>query len=287
MERKSKLNNIGLCFVENNKSIQENLVDLGLSKNQIKKFHLEKAFLQSVVKKKEYQVPIDLINFLKINPIYEGPIVEVLYEDDLVLVLNKPAKVYSHPQRYDESDNLLSFIRQNYEDQILTINEQNYDRGLLYRLDFETSGVMIYIKNFDLLKELRDQFHTLVKIKEYEAIVSGEFKGEKNLIQYFVSSGKNGEKMKVFDQEVKDSQKAQMIVSALSYDEKLDQSLVKILLQTGVRHQIRAGLSALGFPILGDEFYGGKSSERVYLHAKRYCVETKNLKWDFRKESQF
>ena len=80
--------------------------------------------------------------------------------------MDKPANLFVHPLVYDEKNNCLSFLR-TYKPAYLGVNSKNYDRGLLYRLDFETSGVLVYVKNEIAYQYLRENFKTIAKKKTY------------------------------------------------------------------------------------------------------------------------
>jgi 23S rRNA-/tRNA-specific pseudouridylate synthase len=253
---------------------------LPISKNKLKK-NLPKNFLQKSVRKcDEVELSLDLINYGLINPEYQGLPVEIIYEDDLILVMNKPGKVHSHPLTYLEKNNLLSFIREKYSENILHVNYTEYDRGLLYRLDFETSGLICYIKQQSLYQELRNHFAKIVKKKTYLGMVRGKFQ-KLGLFQHrFTAFGEKGSKQKV-SEDFGDFL-GELIILKADYNELLNQTLLTIELITGLRHQIRAQLSFLGFPLLGDELYGGEKAERLFLHALEYSLETKTLRYDFK-----
>lgn len=247
----------------------------GFSKNLLKK-NLTKNQLQKPMKKGDrIDLPINLMNHGQINPMYVGPKVNIQYEDDLILVLGKPEKIHSHPLTYDESDNLLSFIRDQLGDDCLQVNRENYDRGLLFRLDYETSGLMIYVKNPNLHDELRNNFHRLIKEKVYLAKVRGKFDQEGLWEHQIKPSEERGHKMKLDSR----GDSAILEASLKIYNEKTDTSIVEVKLHTGLRHQIRIQLASLGFPIIGDGLYGGEEAKRLFLHAYRYHIQTKELNY--------
>lgn len=229
-------------------------------------------------------LPLDLINNGLISPIYAGPKLEILFEDELVLALNKPNNLHCHPLGYQEHDNCLSFLRSSnpskyYE--ALLVNSTSYDRGLLYRLDFATSGVLFYIKNQKLFNSLRTNFFALVKNKIYLAIVEGDFLQEGAHQHYLTPTGPKGAKMKVSSAPSTSSSSffANLEVKKLKFGQEQNLSLLKIKLHTGIRHQIRAQLMHLGHPILGDTLYGGATSNIMYLHAYSYKIVSGDLEY--------
>ncbi len=245
---------------------------LGCSNSQLKKAELPKKWLEASSKKGEtWKLPIDLVNSGKISPSYTGPQTCILAESEHFLAIHKPSNLHSHPLRYSDSNTALNALYTLGREELLEINTSNYDRSLLYRLDFETSGVVIFAKSDEVYSKIREHFSTLAKEKSYLAVVVGKFSGTESLTHYFKSSGPGGEKQKVFDSGVES--KAELTVTALDYSEIENLTLVKVKLKTGLRHQIRAQLAHIGFPLLGDELYGGKKSERLFLHAYEYSLE--------------
>ena len=87
---------------------------------------------------------------------------------------------------------------------------------------------------------------------------------------YFSSSEEKGKRVKVSDHE---GQLGEFAIKLLEYDRGADRSLVEVTLKTGLRHQIRAQMAHLGFPLVGDTFYGGPQALRLYLHALTYKLE--------------
>jgi 23S rRNA pseudouridine1911/1915/1917 synthase len=260
---------VELSWLENEESFKEALKKtLGSSGQLIKRYYSSKEQDRKVYAKEVARLPLSLVNHLRINPEYVGPEVHIISETDDYIVLHKPPGVHCHPHSYDDKDTLLNFLVTQNKWEALEVNKANYDRGLLYRLDNETSGVMVLAKNETFLKSIRGSFDTAMKRKFYWAIVDGDFNKEGRWTHWFRATGAKGIKQKVSDHEVSDSQEATLSVLRISTSE--NKSLVLVNLKTGLRHQIRAQLSHLGFPIIGDELYGGKKADRLYLHALRY-----------------
>ena len=120
-----------------------------------------------------------------IYPIYEGPKIDVLYEDSNCIILNKSPSTHSHPLKYNEKDNCLSFLRENNYFEALKVNEYNMDRGLLYRLDYGTSGVLVLVKDELDYLHLRDNFNNLV------GVIAGAmiYNTNTNRLQFYDGSG--------------------------------------------------------------------------------------------------
>ena len=241
---------------------------LGCSGQLLKKYFSSSELKRKINAKDISRLPLDLVNHLQINPVYEGPEVKILSETNHYLAIHKPAGIHSHPLKYSDTNTVLNYLASIDHFQSLTVNAENYDRGLLYRLDYETSGILLLAKNPKLFLEIRNNFETRMKRKIYFAVVEGDFNREGSHSHHFKGAGEKGSKQKVSDQPMVDSRLGVFNVKKIL--KMSDKSLLMIELKTGLRHQIRAQLSYLGFPILGDELYGGNKAERLYLHAWRY-----------------
>lgn len=268
-------NEIQLSVLSAYSSVFDGLQDiLGLSKAQIKKQHLAKKWLSKELPAKSLlSIPVDLINRGVINADYDGPPIDIIYEDKNFLVLNKPPSVHCHPLAYNETHNCLSFLRSIDRFDILKINKNSYDRGLLYRLDKVTSGVLFYVKEQELFSKLRRDFSTMVKEKIYLAVVIGNCKDRGEFTIHMRPSLSKGHRMKATHNNDEKGSFGKLSLHPLQYDADKDLTLVQIALHTGLRHQIRLQLSELGHPILGDELYGGTAADRVFLHCYRYVVD--------------
>jgi len=232
-----------------------------LSGQLLKKHLSSKELSRSIRTRDLLRVPIDLVNHLQINPTYTGPGCQILRETESYIAVHKAPGVHSHPHCYSDTDTVLNFLASREKWDALKINPQSYDRGLLYRLDFETSGVIVLSKTENLKRDL-------VTKKIYWAIVEGSFNREGQWSHHFKSSGAKGSKQKVFDAPAAESREGSLSVYKVCEHE--GKSLVVVELKTGLRHQIRAQLAHLGFPLLGDELYGGSNAQRVFLHALIY-----------------
>ena len=155
----------------------------------------------------------------------------------------------------------------------LSVNSKSYDRGLMFRLDFATSGLLILLKLDEDYQDLRTNFHKRVKTKTYLAVVSGEFKVESPLIHLLKSVGPNKSKVVLDDKHSADSKFSRLDIAVLEFNEECNLTLLKVGLHQGHRHQIRAQLNIAGFPILGDELYGGAEGPRLFLHCYEYEFE--------------
>lgn len=213
-----------------------------------------------------------------ISPRYTGELPQVIYEDKIFQVLHKPFNIHSHPLEYSDSDNLLNWMMAQREYEALKVNQQNYDRGLLYRLDYATSGLMIYIKTQSDYSFLREHFSDIVKEKFYLAVLSADVKEEQSFF-HNLRFNKN----KVYVSKEKTLNEAKIDVYPVM--RIANKSLVLIRLYQGHRHQIRVQLSSSGLPILGDELYGGEKAQRTYLHCFQYSLKLKGRNYQFQDDN--
>ncbi len=270
-EQSSSVTNTSFCILHPYSSIKDALKTFGFSLHQVKKHHLPiKWQNQKAVAQQEISLPFDLVNHGRINPEYVGPKPGVLFEDASVLALEKPSGIHCHPQSYCEKDNCLCWMNASGFGHFLNVNSLQYERGLLYRLDHETSGVLIYLKNENEYVIAREHFDGIVKQKIYMARVSGKFDHEGLHEHSLRAAGHRGHRV---IEDKKDGTKVSFTIKNLHYDEVTGVSLLEVKLHTGFRHQIRAQLAILGFPIIGDELYGGIKAERLFLHAHKYVFE--------------
>lgn len=243
--------------------------DLNLSRKQIKKY-LKVSSQNKILKVREsINLPIDLLNQFLVNPICEKKI-DIIFEDHEFLVLEKPTEVNSFSQLYSDSNNCHSFLRSISKNSPLKIDLETHEKGLLYRLDFETSGVLIYLKNEKKFHELRSNFKDIVKEKHYLCLVKGNLNVGK-ISGYYEQTGNKGRKIKVNSVGNKDDFFS-IDCCQLYYCENKNVSLMKVKLHEGKRHQIRSLMAFKNHPILGDKLYGGPSSKRLYLHAISYQI---------------
>lgn len=264
------MKNVDFCFLFSSPSLTEAMKQInGISRSQlIKRGLLKKQLNQRISNRQLLSLPIEILNYGLINPCYEGPEIEILQETDSVLALSKPPNIHSHPIHYNESDNLLSFLRSIGRYDLLEVNKKGMDRGLLYRLDYATSGLILAAKREDDYQELRDNYHHLVKKKIYIAKLTKPLKAPVILSNRLKPQGRRGAIMG----ESPDGIEAKIHVSPLF------EEFVTVELGQGIRHQIRAQLSLNGMPIVGDRLYGGVAAERLFLHCYQYQIMDQKFK---------
>jgi len=200
---------------------------------------------------------------------------EILYEDDVLLLLNKQAGLVVHPAPGHWSGTLVNALLHHFQTSGSTVSTIGGKErpGLVHRLDKETSGVMVVAKTDDAHRGLSAQFkqHTITRV--YEALISGVPKKGHGLIEMAI--GRDTKERKKFSAH---TARPKASVTEYKVDHRFGNLASHVLLypRTGRTHQLRVHLASLGHPILGDHTYGGKkvcmveSTEipRVMLHAR-------------------
>lgn len=191
----------------------------------------------------------------------------ILYQDDDVLVINKPAGVISHARgKYWNEPSVASFVRQ--------LTNQTGDRvGIVHRLDRATSGVMICAKTAETMAFLQKQFADRNVTKTYVAIVSGHLDPKQAIIDMPIERNPKAPSTFRVGPNGKTAQTAYKVVKSF---EKYDE--VELEPKTGRTHQLRVHLANQGHAIVGDTLYAGEPAERLLLHAYRLVITLPNGK---------
>ncbi|HEU4965086.1 MAG TPA: RluA family pseudouridine synthase [Bacilli bacterium] len=185
---------------------------------------------------------------------------DVLYEDDHLLVVNKEAGRKVHPNEPDETDTLMNAIAFHYQMQGLQTRVR-----ILHRLDQETSGAILFPKHA-LAQKLLDAMLAAREIsREYWAVVEGRVKQRHGLIDAPIGRDRYHATRRRVSKTGKAAQTEYWVEERFA-----KATLVRCKLHTGRTHQIRVHLADLGHPLLGDELYGGSRAliGRQALHAK-------------------
>lgn len=210
----------------------------------------------------------------------------VLYEDDNFIFINKPAFFPVEQTITGNRDNLHDAVVRYLWTRDSELRNPPYV-GIMHRLDRETSGVILFTKNRTINKDISELFQSHNFTKKYVAVVekkNGLFEGKKFTVEKFMGrvSGKSQKGMWGNLPESKGGQysKTEFTVLKECKIEGKNCFLIGCNLFTGRTHQIRVHLKEEGFPILGDELYGGSSANRLYLHACELSAHTDKLNFD-------
>lgn len=199
----------------------------------------------------------------------------ILYEDEWLVVVNKPAGLVVHPAPGHWTGTLVNALLHHMQegDGHLSSIGGKERPGLVHRLDKETTGILVVAKTDEAHRSLAGQFkkHTIRRV--YEALVWGKPKKGEGTIDLAI--GRDTKDRKTFSSRTTNPRES---LTAYKVKERFDKvaSHVELFPGTGRTHQLRVHLKAIGCPILGDQTYGGKkvmkiegiSIPRVMLHAK-------------------
>ncbi|RBP04237.1 RluA family pseudouridine synthase [Rossellomorea aquimaris] len=186
--------------------------------------------------------------------------IDVLFEDDHLIVINKPAGIDTHPNHPEETDSLANLVAFHYQARGESCRVLH-----IHRLDHDTSGAIIFAKH-PLSKAILDRLLTERQIKRtYHALVHGRLKQKKGTISEPIGRDRHHNTRRRVSPSGQD---AVTHYKVLEY--KNPYTLVEVQLDTGRTHQIRVHLSHIGHPLVGDILYGGKPIfKRQALHAAR------------------
>lgn len=185
---------------------------------------------------------------------------KIIYEDDDLIALDKPAGLLSVESDKDGACAYAEVLA------YLSAQGKNARPYILYRIDKETSGVLIFAKNAKIHSMLKMRWNELVTVREYYAVAEGIFEKKEDTIVSYLKENKNNVMYSTFDSS---GQKAVTHYRVLA--EKEGYSLLRVQIDTGRKNQIRVHMQALSRPIVGDEKYGGTKNplKRLGLHASR------------------
>ena len=188
-----------------------------------------------------------------------GVSLEILYQDEYLLAVNKPAEIIVHADGTNEPS-LTELVCEKLHAHESSNKIDFSQVQALNRLDRETTGIVL----FSLKKETQSQFDQLIASKElskeYLAAVKGAFEPNKLLVDKAIGKDRhNAQKMRI-SPTGKPSQTEVRLVKTVLTAQGQTHSLLLVNLLTGRKHQIRVHLSSIGFPLVGDILYGGVSS---------------------------
>ena len=219
--------------------------------------------VNGVAVKSNYKVkPLDDIRVLFEYPPHENLLVaenidlDIVYEDDDLVVVNKPAGMVVHPGHGNYSGTLINALIYHFEN--LPKNSSNRP-GLVHRLDKDTSGLLVIAKNDESMVHLSNQFAEKTSKREYIAMVWGNVKDDNGKIDNYIGRNPKNRLQNIVldDDKIENGKRAITNYEVLSRFNYV--SLVKCNLETGRTHQIRVHMKHMGHTLFNDERYGGDS----------------------------
>lgn len=181
------------------------------------------------------------------------------FQDDQLLIVNKPAGLLSVPGRGDDKqDCLCARIQQRFPDALV-----------VHRLDMATSGLMVFARGEAMQRELSRMFREREVTKRYVALVEGVLENEVGEIDLpLIVDWPNRPKSKVDHESGKPSLTRYRLLGIEDGDSRVELEPI-----TGRTHQLRLHLASIGHPIIGDTLYDGRKAERLMLHATRLAFD--------------
>lgn len=191
---------------------------------------------------------------------------DIVFEDEYLLVVNKPPGMITHPAYKNYSGTLVNAIMYHSEKTKGSLSNLNgFERaGIVHRLDKETSGLLVIAKDEDTHRKLSEQFYVHSIEREYNAIAWGLFNQKQGTITGKIGRDpRNRLRMAVIPDDEKGGRHAITHYEVIEEFEFL--SLVKLNLETGRTHQIRVHLAKTGHPVFSDATYGGDKPTSIRL----------------------
>jgi len=209
-----------------------------------------------------------------LNAIPQNIPIEIVYEDEDVIVVNKPQGMVVHPAAGHPDKTLVNAILYHCQ-----INDDDVIRpGIVHRIDKDTSGLLMIAKNNLAKQSLMAQLKAKSNLREYLAIVHGNFTEKTGKINAPLGRSKFDRKKQAV---VDDGRHAVTHFTVLEQFENY--SLLKLKLETGRTHQIRVHMQYIGHPVAGDPLYGPKNTlpgKGQFLHAETLGFEhPRTHKW--------
>ncbi len=209
--------------------------------------------------KANYQVkPFDIIE--AVQPISPRPEdvepenipLDIIFEDEYLIVVNKPAGMVAHPAYANYTGTLVNALL-HHSKSLSNVNEPGRP-GIVHRLDKDTSGLLVVAKDDFTHARLAEQFSKHTAEREYHAICWGKFDKNEGRIETFITRSKRDRKVFV----ASESEGKKAITHYKVVEEFEFATHLKLNLETGRTHQIRVHLSSIGKPVFGDPAYGGR-----------------------------
>ncbi len=192
--------------------------------------------------------------------------IPILYEDDSLLVIDKPAGVLSHAlSKFKNEASVASFLRQRTSSRT---NIDNIRYGIVHRLDRATSGVMVCAKDKKTAAFLQKQFSDRTVRKGYIAVSVGTPEQQTAVINVPIERNPKAPATFRPGNRGKSAETSYQVISATD-----KHSLIELEPKTGRTHQLRVHLAYINCPIVGDQLYGDETANRLYLHAHKLTIE--------------
>ncbi len=201
---------------------------------------------------------------ISVHPLAEPIPLTIIYEDEDILVIDKPAGLTIHPAPGHPSHTLVNAVLAHCPD--LAMSNEPMRPGIVHRLDKDTSGLIVVAKNDFAREYLATQFKRRTVTKGYLVLVKGKLSPEQGIIEAPIGRDPHNRRKMAIIEGGKEATTQYQVQKYLD-----DYTLIEVTPVTGRTHQIRIHLSAIGCPVVGDPVYGIKSAHlsRQFVHACR------------------
>lgn len=204
---------------------------------------------------------------------------DIIYEDENIILLNKKVGILCHPDGKDYIDNLVARLKRYlYEKGEWSPENSTFTPSLANRIDRNTGGIVIGAKNSQSLKILNDKIKNREIEKYYLTVVHGKMPVKEDTVTAYLTKDERKNMVTVTDNEVSGSKKIVTKYTVLDYYDGA--SLLEIELLTGRTHQIRAHLAHIGHPLFGDGKYGnekGRYRQALYSYKLKFNFSGENM----------
>ena len=208
---------------------------------------------------------------------------EIVFEDDNIIVVNKPAGLLTIATSKEKEKTLYHIVGE-----YLKSSDKNNKVFIVHRLDKDTSGIVVFAKNEKIKNQLQENWNEYVSLREYVAVVHGKLKSPSGRIEQYLRETKTNLVYAVKDKDGKDA-----ITNYKTIKESNNYTMVSINIETGRKNQIRVAMNSIGNPIVGDKKYSNvrDNEVRLYLHANRlklyYPVIKKDILFEVSNPNEF
>lgn len=227
--------------------------------------------------------------FEKAKPKYDflsaGKNLNIVYEDENIILVDKPTGILSHPDEDNYTDTAITRIKRYlYEKGDYKPDEEaSFAPALVNRIDRNTSGIIIAAKNSESLRILNEKLKNRELHKLYLCVVIGRLKSTGGLVEGYLEKNEKQNKVYISDKATDKSKRISTKYNVLGYKNGL--SLLEVELLTGRTHQIRATFSHLGTPLLGDGKYGTNAQNKQFGGYKKQFLYSYKLAFDFKTDA--